>query len=57
MITNLNCLWSVCEIQYPVAECGTQAQSVKFANQFHGGSEINKQHSDVDVVIFKMCED
>ncbi len=35
----------------------------KFASQFHGGdcverwTEINKQHSDVGVVIFKVCED
>ncbi len=42
-------IWTV---QYPVTECGTQAQSAKFANQFHGGdcvecwAEINKQHSD-----------
>ncbi len=38
MTTNLNCPWSVCEeVQYSVAECGAQAQSAKFANQFHGG--------------------
>ncbi len=47
MITNLNCLGSVCEeVQYPVAECVNEAQSAKF----------NKQHSDVVVVIFKVCE-
>ncbi len=34
--TNLNSLGSVCEeVQYPVAACGTQAQSAKFASQFH----------------------
>ncbi len=62
--TSLNYLRSVCEeVQYQVAECGTQAQSAKFANQFDGGdcadcwAEINKQHSDVGVVIFKVCAD
>ncbi len=37
------------EVQYPVAEYGTQAQSA----QFHGGGE---QHSDEGVVIFKVYE-
>ncbi len=31
MTANPNCLWSVCEeVQYLVAESGTQAQSAKF---------------------------
>ncbi len=30
MTANLNCLGSVCEeVHYPVAECGTEAQSGK----------------------------
>ncbi len=38
---NPNCLASVCEeVQYPVAEGGTQAQSAKFVNQFHCFFEI-----------------
>ncbi len=57
-----NCLGPVCEeVQYPVAECRIQVQSAEFANQFHGenllNAEINKQHSNVGVVIFKVCED
>ncbi len=40
---NPNCLGSVCkEVQYPVAECGTQAQSAQFVNQFHGGDYIER---------------
>lgn len=55
---NPNCLWSVCEVQYPAAaECGTQAQT-----QFHWGGcveywdEIDSQHSDVGVIISR-CVD
>ncbi len=37
MTARPNCLGSFCEeTQYPVAECGAQTQSAKFANQFHG---------------------
>ena len=36
--TDLNFLGSICEeVQYPAAECGSQAQSVQLANQLHGG--------------------
>ena len=48
-------------IQY--AECGFQAQSVKFSNQIHGRggiefwAEINKQHPGAAVVMLKVCED
>ncbi len=35
--SNLDYLGSVCEeVQYPVAECCTQAQSAVFSKQFHG---------------------
>ncbi len=44
MTTNLNCLGSVCEeVQYPVAECGIEAQGAKFANQFHGEIVLNAE--------------
>lgn len=35
---NPNCLGSVCEeVRYPVAECGTEAQSVQFFQQVSSG--------------------
>lgn len=38
MTANPNCLGSVFEeVQYPVGECGTQAQSAEFVDQFHKG--------------------
>ena len=50
VIANLNCLGSACEeVQYPVAECGTETQSVNFLYQLHGWNyteawaEVNKQ--------------
>ncbi len=37
MTANPNYLGSVCEeVQYPVAECGIQAQSAKIGSQFLG---------------------
>ena len=66
MTASQNCLRSVCEeVQYSFMECITGAQSLglKFVDQFKGedciecGAEIRKQHSDVGVVIFKVCKD
>lgn len=62
MTANQNSFGFACEeVRHPVGELDIEAQIDKFSISFMGciksWAEVNKQHPNVAVVIFQVCDD